>query len=94
MTHRELLEHIRQALGGTATQSAAELALNAVMRAIRDGLQEDGEVKLAGFGSFRKKTVAARRLKLPRTGDNMLLPERHAIRFTPSSHCKKEIFPE
>lgn len=90
MTHSELLEEIRRALGGTATQSAAELALNAVTRAIRDGLAEDGEVKLAGFGSFRYKEVAARRLCLPHSGESMQLPARRVLRFVPSG--KKDIF--
>lgn len=90
MTHKQLLEQVRRALGGTATQSAAELALNAVTQAIRDGLAEDGEVKLAGFGSFRYKTVAARRLMLPHNGESIQLPQRQVLRFVPSS--KKDIF--
>ena len=90
MTHRELLDEIRRALGGTATHSAAELALQAVVRAIRDGLAEDGEVKLAGFGSFRYKTVAARKLQIPHSGETMELPPRRVLRFIPSG--KKDIF--
>lgn len=90
MTNQELLEAIRQALGGTATQSAAELALQAVTRAIRDGLAEDGEVKLAGFGTFRYKTVAARRLLLPHNKQSIELPQRRVLRFIHSG--KKDIF--
>lgn len=82
--HRhELEERIREALGGTATRYAAELALDAVIRAVREGLREDGEVKLAGFGTFRLVTCAPRRLLLPRTGEEHLLPERTELRFTP-----------
>lgn len=80
--HRaHLLARIRQALGGTATQSAAELALQAVLRAIADGLAEDAEVKLAGFGTFRIKEVAARRLLLPHNGNSLQLPPRKVLRF-------------
>ncbi|MBR3696233.1 MAG: HU family DNA-binding protein [Akkermansia sp.] len=89
MTHTELLEAIRLALGGTATQSAAELALHAVTRAIRDGLAEDDCVKLAGFGTFRCKTVAERRLRLPHNGKSLQLPRRRVLRFTPTN---KNIF--
>lgn len=81
MNRRELLELIRRALGGTATHSAAELALTAVSRAIQDGLREDGEVKLARFGSFRLKRVKARRLLLPGSGTPMQLPARDVLRF-------------
>ena len=86
MQRRELLQMVRNALGGTATQSAAELALEAVVRAIRDGLSEDGEVRLAKFGTFRMKTCRPRRLKNPRTGEVMLLPERQELRFSPSTY--------
>lgn len=85
MNRRELLELIREALGGTATHSAADLALSAVIRAIQDGLREDGEVKLARFGSFRLKKVAARRLLLPGSERSMVLPARKVLRFVPPS---------
>ncbi len=83
INRKELLEHIRRALGGTATPSAAELALEAVTRAIQDGLREDGEVRLARFGSFRMRSVAARRLLLPGSGKEMQLPQRRVLRFIP-----------
>lgn len=86
MQRRELLHMVRNALGGTATQSAAELALDAVVRAVRDGLSEDGVVRLAKFGTFRMRTCRPRRLKNPRTGEEMFLPERQELRFTPSTH--------
>lgn len=86
MQRHELLQIVRSALGGTATQSAAELALDAVVRAIRDGLAEDGEVRLSKFGTFRMRTCRPRRLKNPRTGEEMLLPERQELRFSPSSY--------
>ena len=83
MNRRDLLPLIRSALGGTATPSAAELALSAVIRSIQDGLREDGEVKLARFGSFRMKTVRPRRLVIPGTKKAMQLPERRVLRFIP-----------
>ena len=86
MQRKELLQMVREALGGTATQSAAELALEAVVRAIRDGLREDGEVRLAKFGTFRMKECCPRRLRNPRTGEEMQLPARRELRFTPSHH--------
>ena len=85
MQRKELLQMVREALGGTATQNAAELALDAVVRAIRDGLHEDGEVRLAKFGTFRMKECRARRLRNPRTGEEMQLPARRELRFTPSA---------
>ena len=91
MNKKQLLEHIRHALGGTATQSAAELALQAVTRAIQDGLREDGEVKLARFGTFRMRQVAARRLLLPGSGEPMQLPPRKVLRFIPPTQSEKNL---
>lgn len=84
MRRKQLLENIRRALGGTATQNAAELALNAVTQAIRDGMREDEEVKLAKFGSFRLKQVRERRLLLPHNGQSLTLPPRKVLRFIPA----------
>lgn len=79
-----LQERVRQALGGTATQHAADFALQAVIRAIADGLREDGVVKLAKFGTFRLQTQQPRRLLLPGTQQEHILPQRRVVRFTPA----------
>ncbi len=79
-----IAERVRQALGGTATPGAAELALATVTTAITEGLLADGEVRLAGFGSLRLRKRAPRRLLLPGTQTPMQLPCRWAICFTPS----------
>lgn len=84
MRKKELLAEIQRALGGTATRGAAEMALSTVLRAVRAGLLEDGEVKLAGFGSFRMQEVAPRRVLLPGGERSMELPRRRVVRFTPS----------
>lgn len=86
MSHRreQLLEAVRLKLGGTATAGAAELALVAVLRALTDGLRRDGEVRLSGFGSFRIKERASRRLLLPGSDTVMQLPARRVVAFTPS----------
>ena len=84
MNRRELQESVRQALGGTATAMAAELAIDAVIRAISDGLKEDGSVRLAHFGTFEQSRKQPRRLTLPHNGETLTLPERTVIRFRPA----------
>lgn len=86
LSHRreQLIEAVRLKLGGTATSGAAELALGTVLRALTDGLRRDGEVRLSGFGSFRIKERAARRLLLPGSDTAMRLPARRIVAFTPS----------
>ena len=81
MNRKQLQEQIRLRLGGTATQMAAELALNAVLQALRDGLREEGEVKLARFGTFRITQRRPRRLLLPHSGQELILPARKTVTF-------------
>ncbi|MBQ6942143.1 MAG: HU family DNA-binding protein [Akkermansia sp.] len=86
MNRQGLQELVRQQLGGTATPMAAQLALDAVLRAIADGLAEDGEVKLSRFGTFRVKQRAPRRLLLPGSEKSLVLPSRSTITF----HSRQE----
>ncbi len=79
-----IAERVRKALGGTATPGAAELALASVTTAITEGLREDGEVRLAGFGTLRLRERAPRRLLLPGSQAAMQLPRRRVLSFTPS----------
>ncbi len=83
MNRKDLQESVRLALGGTATTMAAELAIDAVVRAISDGLKEDGIVRLAHFGTFEQSRKQPRRLTLPHNGEPLILPERTVIRFRP-----------
>lgn len=84
MNRKDLLAEVQAALGGTATRGAAEVALSAVLRTIRAGLLRDGEVKLAGLGTFRMKQVKARRALLPGSPREVLIPTRRVLRFVPS----------
>ena len=84
MNKTELQELVRQQLGGTATPMAAQLALQAVLRAIRDGLCQDGEVRIARFGTFKVQKRAPRRLLLPGSTNSLQLPERNTVTFKQS----------
>lgn len=79
---------VRQHLGGTATPMAAQLALDAVLRAIGDGLREDQLVRLAHFGTFRVQERAPRRLLLPTTAQPHQLARRKVITFKAHRNSK------
>ena len=85
MNRQGLQELVRQKRGGTATPMAAQLALDAVLRAIADGLNQDSEVRIARFGTFRVQQRAPRRLLIPGTGKEHILPERRVVTFS----CRK-----
>lgn len=81
MNRQGLQELVRCQLGGTATPRAAQLALDAVLRAIIDGLAADGEVRIARFGTFCIKQRAPRRLLLPGSRKELILPPRKVVVF-------------
>ena len=85
MNRNNLQELVRQQLGGTATPMAAQLALDAVLQAIGQGLARDGEVRLAKFGTFRVSQRAPRRLLLPGSRQSLTLPQRQVIQFKSSA---------
>ena len=85
MNRNDLQELVRQQLGGTATPMAAQLALDAVLQAIGQGLARDGEVRLAKFGTFRVSQRAPRRLLLPGSRQSLTLPQRKVILFKSSA---------
>lgn len=85
MNRNDLQELVRQQLGGTATPMAAQLALDAVLQAIGQGLARDGEVKLARFGTFKVSRRAPRRLLLPGSRQRLTLPQRQVILFKSSA---------
>lgn len=85
MNRNDLQELVRQQLGGTATPMAAQLALDAVLQAIGQGLARDGEVKLAKFGTFKVSRRAPRRLLLPCSRQSLTLPQRQVILFKSST---------
>ncbi len=82
MNHKDFTRVVQEALGGTATERAAELAINAVTRALTDGLAEEGEVRLAGFGNFRLRRYANR--PYPGTSDTKATSNWMRLTFTPS----------
>ena len=86
MNRNDLQELVRQQLGGTATPMAAQLALDAVLQAIGQGLARDGEVRLAKFGTFRVSQRAPRRLLLPGSRQSLILPQRQVIQFKSSAN--------
>lgn len=81
MTKEELKDRIRLALGGTATPMAAALALDAVLRSIQEGLEEDGKVHLSNFGTFTLKQMPERRINNPRNGLTQVIAAHKHINF-------------
>lgn len=82
MKKAELIKSISQRLS-TSIPNAATI-LEETIGAIKQGIEEDGEVILRGFGSFKKETRPARTGRNPNTGESIQIAEKQVVKFKPS----------
>lgn len=72
MNRTDLTAAVAGATGLTSPRAAAAVA--ATLDAIVRGVDEHGSVTLAGFGTFERRSRAARTGRHPRTGEPMEIP--------------------
>ena len=87
MNKSDLVELVAADLGGP--RSHAERAVRAVLDAVIEGVERDGSVTLAGFGTFERKRREARPGRNPRTGETLLIPASTNIAFRPAAALKR-----
>ena len=71
------------------SKSVAEKFFNAFVDVLKDGLSEDGDVQIKGFGSFVVKDRPARKGRNPRTGEEIQIAASKTIRFKPGKKLKE-----
>ena len=80
MTKKEFVEKL-QAKGNFETKAAAERAMDAVLGTIEDTLLTGDNVQFVGWGTFEVKEVAARTGRNPKTGEEIAIPAKKAVKF-------------
>lgn len=70
------------------TKADAGKALDATLKGIMKGLEDEGKVALVGFGTFTKKERAAREGINPLTGKPMSIPAKNVVTFKAGSKLK------
>jgi DNA-binding protein HU-beta len=80
MKKPDLVEKVKE-LAGLESKAAAERAVSAFLEGIKVGLQEDGEVQLIGFGTFRVKDRPARDGRNVKTGEKIKIKACKAVTF-------------
>lgn len=81
MNKAQLIEEILKGSNGIGSKAEAERAINAVLAAVKSGLQKDNVVQLVGFGTFEVKTRKARKGRNPKTGQEIDIPKSKAVTF-------------
>ena len=67
------------------TMSAARDEVTWFFDTISGSLQKGDEVRIHGFGAFKTAQRAARVGRNPRTGEEVRVPARRVVRFSPST---------
>ena len=87
MTKADLARAIYERHGGISNQEAQRI-VDLIFETIKQRLLSGDEVHIVGFGSLEVVTRRARRGRNPVTGEDIQLPERHALVFRPSRLMK------
>ena len=85
----DLVEKIADQCG--LTQTKAEEVTRAYEDAIKQALASGGEVRLAGFGSFKLSHRAARTGRNPQTGAALKIAAQTTPRFSAGKQFKDEV---
>lgn len=85
----DLAEAVQKVLGGSRAE--AMRAVDGLFDTIEKSLTRGEDVKVAGFGVFRKKIRKAREARNPKTGQMVHVPEKKVVRFTPAKALKQAV---
>jgi DNA-binding protein HU-beta len=83
------MEHLVKAVG--LTKKNAKQALDELNVLVVRELKKEGTIRLAGMGIFRKRKLAARLGRNPATGEQIKIPARTRLRFTPAKALKESV---
>ena len=76
---------------GFESKAAAERAFDAVVDAVREGVQKDGKVQIIGFGTFSVRSRSARNGRNPQTGQAMKIKAYKTVGFKVGKDFKDKI---
>ena len=89
MNKRELVDAVCSNL--ETTKAAAEDTVNVVLKAIQEGLQQHGQVSVAGFGTWTVRQRAARTGRNPQTGSSIKIKAKKVAKFNPGKALREAV---
>ena len=89
MTQAQMSVYLADKIGITKTQAKAALDELGTLT-VRE-LKREGSMRLAGLGIFRKRRTKARMGRNPATGQQIKIPARTRLRFTPAKALKDSV---
>jgi DNA-binding protein HU-beta len=89
MTQSQVMGHLAKTVG--ITKKDAKLALDELNTLVVRELKKEGSIRLGGLGIFRNRKLAARVGRNPATGEQIKIPARTRLRFTPAKALKESV---
>ena len=89
MNKKELIEAIRQDLRLTVRET--ERFVNSFMEKVMQELEDEGEVRLVGFGTFKTQEKAARKGINPQTKKEIKIPAKRMPKFTAGKKMRERV---
>jgi len=89
LTIQELIVRIAEKSG--ASKKVSTELIRVLPEIIESGLERDGEVRIAGLGTFRLKWVKARKARNLRTGAGVEVPAHNKVVFYPEKGLKEKV---
>jgi DNA-binding protein HU-beta len=89
MTQTQVMGHLADKVG--ISKKDAKLTLDELNVLVVRELKREGSIRLAGLGIFRKRKLAARVGRNPATGEQIKIPARTRLRFTPAKALKESV---
>ena len=86
MNKHDLIKKV--ALRGNLNAKEASAIVEVVMNAMVEAILREESVTLVGFGTFSIKMRKSRNVLNPSTGENMVIPARKVVKFTPGYKMK------
>ena len=95
MTKADLVERVTQQISRTAgpliSKKDCARVVDAFLDAIKEALQEQRNIEVRGFGTFKIRHRKTRMARNPRTGDPVKVPQRSVPVFKPSKHLRTRV---
>jgi nucleoid DNA-binding protein len=89
VTKKDIVRTISDEVG--LTQQQTKKIVQRTFDSIIDTLVKEGRIELRNFGVFEVKPRAARRARNPRTGDEVIVPEKHVVTFKPGKYMEARV---
>ena len=89
MTYNELIKTVAKT--SNFTQNDTKVLIDALRDVMVDALVDGDTIPLKDFGRFSIATHAARAGHNPRTGEEIQIPEKTAVKFRPSTSLKAAV---